>query len=81
MSISELKTKEVINVCDGKRYGNVIDLEFSQMTGQVQALVVPGGFDLFALVRGQRKGLIIPWEQICCIGEDSILVEFREPTT
>ena len=76
MSLSELKNRDVVNVCDGKRVGKVMDIEFDEHTGQVEALVVPGGFDFLALLRGERRGLVIPWRQICCIGDDIILVQF-----
>lgn len=78
MSLSELKAKDVINVCDGSRLGRVMDIEFDEQSGEVTALVVPGSFDLLALLRGERKGLAIPWSQICCIGDDVILVRFSE---
>ena len=42
MLFSELKCREVINVCTGERYGNVCDLAFDPCTGEVQASVVPG---------------------------------------
>lgn len=78
MSLSELKTREVVNICDGKRLGRVMDIEFCRETGQIEAIVVPGGFDIFALIRGEKRGIIIPWRQICTFGDDIILVRFEE---
>ncbi len=78
MSLSELKTKEVVNVCNGKSIGKVMDIEFSVETGQVEAIVVPGDFDFLAMLRGEKKGLIIPWSQVCCLGDDVILVQVSE---
>ena len=40
MTFSELRDKEVINICDGKRYGHPIDLELSEQACAV-ALIVP----------------------------------------
>ncbi|HIQ62002.1 MAG: YlmC/YmxH family sporulation protein [Christensenellales bacterium] len=77
MSLSELKNLDVVNVCDGKRIGKVFDIEFDAQTGCVEALVVPGGFDFLTLVRGERRGLVIPWRQVCRIGDDVILVEYN----
>lgn len=74
MSLSELKEKEVVNIENGASIGKVMDLEFDVHSGCITAIVVPGAFDFFALVRGEKKGLVIPWEQICCIGSDVILV-------
>ena len=76
MSLSELRTKDVVNTLDGKRLGKVMDIEFDECSGHVEALVVPGGFDFLALLRGEKKGLVIPWPQICRIGDDVILVRF-----
>ena len=42
MRMSELKRKEVINVCDCRRLGFVGDMEFDPCTGQIKALIVPG---------------------------------------
>jgi len=78
MSLSELKTKDVVNVCDGKRVGKVMDVEFNVGTGHIEAIVVPGGFDFVALLRGEKRGLVIPWHQICCFGDDIILVQFND---
>ena len=40
MRFCELKEKDVINICDCKRLGNVADLEFDPKTGCIQALIV-----------------------------------------
>lgn len=78
MSLSELKNREVVNIRDGKRLGHVMDVEFCRETGQIEAIVVPGGFDFLALIRGEKKGIVIPWCQICTFGDDIILVQFDE---
>lgn len=78
MSLSELRTKDVVNVCDGKRLGKVMDVEFNVETGRLEAIVVPGQFDFIAMVRGEKKGVVIPWEQVCCFGDDIILVRCEE---
>lgn len=74
MLFSDLKCREVINVCTGERYGNVCDLEFDACCGQVLAIVVPGGSKLFGLIKG-RDGMAIPFSKIKKLGEDVILVE------
>lgn len=33
--LCELRDKEVINVCDGERLGNVCDIDFDEKTGQI----------------------------------------------
>ena len=74
MLFSELKCREVINVCTGERYGNVCDLVFDPCTGEVQAIVVPGAPRLFGLLKG-KDGTVIPYGKIKKWGEDVILVE------
>lgn len=74
MSFSELRAKEVINLCDGRRLGRPIDLVLGE-DARASALVVPGAFSLKCLIRGVREGIVIPWNQIRRIGDDVILVE------
>ena len=42
MRLCELREKEVINSCDCKRLGCVVDIEFDCSSGQIEALIVPG---------------------------------------
>lgn len=75
MSLSELRAKDVINTLDGKRLGKVMDLEFNACTGQVEAIVIPGEFKLTDVIKGEKTGIVIPWCNICKIGENVILVQ------
>ncbi len=77
MRICELKRSEVINVCDCKRLGFVGDIEFDPHTGQIRALIVPGPGCICGFL-GHEKEYVIPWCDICRIGDDIILAEFRE---
>lgn len=78
MSLSELRQKDVVNTRDGHCLGKVMDLEFCAVDGRITALVVPGEFSLAGLLRGERSGYVIPWENICKIGDDVILVDVPE---
>lgn len=42
MRLCELREKEVINICDGEKLGNVCDIDFDIKTGRICALVIPG---------------------------------------
>ena len=75
MSLSELRTKDVVNVDTGKKPGKVMDLEFSVCDGCVQAIVVPGDFRISGLFKGEKSGIVIPWERIAKIGDDVIPVQ------
>ena len=71
--LKELRSKEVINVTDGHRLGNVIDVELDP-AGHIVALVVPGPFHLWRwLWRG--NDYVIPWDHVYRIGYDVVLVE------
>ena len=76
-TFSDLKCKEVINVCDGGRLGCVTDLELDLCTGTILAIVVPGEKSMLSLIRS-RDGVVIPFCRIQKIGEDVILVDLRE---
>ena len=74
MSFSELRMKEVINICDGRRLGRPIDLILCD-NACVEAIVVPGQYSVKNMIKGLREGIVIPWGRIRRIGDDVILVE------
>jgi len=69
--IGELGDKDVINVCNGKRLGCVVDVELDLVSGKLCAIIVPGNTKLISF---SKKDLRIPWGCIQCIGDDTILV-------
>ena len=71
---SELRCKEVINVCDGNRLGYVSDLELELPAGRIPALIVPGPRKVLGLF-GREYDYCIPWPCIKRIGDDIILVD------
>ena len=68
MSLSELRTKDVVNTADGRRLGKVMNIEFDARDGRVEAIVVPGEWKVGSLIRGEKCGIVIPWHRICKIG-------------
>ena len=74
MTLSELRTKEVIDVQDGRRLGKVMDLEFSAEDSRITALVVPAETSFLQSLRGEKCGMVIAWEDVRRIGDDVILV-------
>ncbi|PWL99387.1 MAG: YlmC/YmxH family sporulation protein [Clostridiales bacterium] len=71
-SINDLKDKEVINICDGKRLGYINDVEIDICAGCVLAIVVL--FDCRIFGFGKCEELVIPWDGIGCFGKDAVLV-------
>ena len=71
---SDLRCREVINVCDGSRLGYTSDLELELEAGRVVALIVPGPGRFFGLF-GCKEEYVITWRCICKMGDDIILVD------
>lgn len=77
MRLSELKQKEVINICDCRRLGFVGDVDFDIYTGRMLAIIVPGPGCFWGFL-GRESEYVIPWCDIRQIGDDIILVELKE---
>ena len=71
---TDLRCKEVINICDGCRLGYVGDVECQLPEGQKTALIVPGPCRFLGLF-GREDDYVIPWLCIKRIGDDLILVD------
>ena len=72
--MSDLRRKEVINVCDGCRLGYVSDLDLRLPEGQICAIIVYGPCRFFGLF-GRGEEFYIPWDCIQKIGDDIILID------
>ncbi len=75
VTLSELRCREVINLCDGARMGYVSDIQFNPDSGQITALIVPETAGVLGLL-GRGDDAIIPWESVEKIGEDIIFVRY-----
>ena len=71
--VTDLCEKEIINLKDGCRLGNVSDVEIDTVTGRLTAIIICGKNKLFGL-GGRTADIRISWEQIEVIGDDTILV-------
>ena len=71
--INDLRDKEVINICDGRKLGCVDDVEVDVNSGRLVAIIVPCDGRLFGF--GKTKNLVILWDSIEKIGDDTILVK------
>ena len=70
----DFKHKEVINIKDGKKLGYVQDVCANLEDGNITSIIVPGSNKIFSVFAGAND-IVIPWQQIKCIGDDVILVE------
>ena len=73
ISYSELKSKEIINLSDGKKLGHVIDVLFDSISGKVSGIVVPGEKRVFR----KSEEIFIPLEKVRKIGDDVVLIRFE----
>ena len=76
MRFSELRNKEIINVCSGQRLGYVNDAEIELPGGQLKALVVPGPARFFGLL-GREPDFLVPMDCVTKMGRDLILVDIH----
>lgn len=74
LKISELKARDVVNVGDGRRLGNIIDIDLDVDRGKITAIILPGPRRSYGIFY-RREDLVVPWEKIVRIGHDVILVE------
>lgn len=79
IKISELQSKDVVSITDGRKLGHIHDLELDLRDGQIKAVVVPGESRLFGWMSGGKEW-VIPWNQIVKIGTDVILVRLDPQT-
>ena len=77
MRICELKQKEVINIHTCRSLGCPLDVEFCCETARLKALIMPEP-GKFCWCFSRESECIIPWDCIRQIGEDIILVDFRD---
>ena len=77
VSVTELGCKEVVNICNGERYGYVCDVEMDICSAQITAIIVPKSCQ-FLQKMFKKEHYVIPWECIARIGPDIILVDYRD---
>lgn len=73
-TFNEFKEKEIINIKSGEKIGFVDDILFDTEKELVSALIVYQRRRFFNLFKS-LEDIMIPWEEIEIIGEDTILVK------
>lgn len=76
MTTSELREKQIINVCNGEQLGYACDFQFDKCSATISGIIIEKNNGFLGLCAGDT--LFIPWCKIECIGEDTILVRFDE---
>jgi YlmC/YmxH family sporulation protein len=73
--ISEFQIKDVVNISDGKKLGNIGDIDINLSTGKIEAIVISRSGRVLGLF-GRDEEIVLPWRNILKIGEDVILVRY-----
>ena len=70
----DFKHKEVVSIKDGRRLGYVQDVTANLEDGMITSIIVPGNTRFLGMFSGNND-IVIPWQNITCIGDDIILVD------
>ena len=76
MNLSEFQNKDVINIKDGRKIGNIVDCKIDSINGQIQSFILIPLKSVFSFKNGNK--VEIEFKDIERIGEDVILVNYRE---
>ena len=74
MRMSELQSKDIIDLSDGKKIGRIIDAVIDDL-GHIQSLIILKSkmFNVLPL----NNEIEVKWEQIKTIGSDVILINIK----
>ena len=75
MRLSDLQNKDVVNIMDGRKIGNIIDININ-LEGKMEGLIVEKGKFLISMF-STKDEIEVKWNQIEKIGEDVILVRLN----
>ena len=71
MKMSDLQSKKIISIVNGKSIGNIIDCDINEHGG-IDALIIEQNKGLFSL--NKESDTRVFWNEIAKIGEDGIWV-------
>jgi len=79
LRLSDLGDKEIVNLSNGSRHGQLSDAEllFDVKNGKIKAILVPDFRGRTGFL-GSKDFLQLPWNSIRKIGEDIIIFEAPE---
>lgn len=72
MRLSELQSKKIISMNDGKQIGSITDVVIDT-NGKIESLIIESTKSIFSLSREMDSKIY--WNEITKIGEDVILVK------
>ena len=74
LSFNNLRCKDVVNICDGKNLGQISDIIIDTCCARIVGIVVPYSKNFFSIFKSNND-IFIPFNRICKIGKDIILVD------
>ena len=76
--IADLRNKQVVCIKDGSVLGFIYDVELDVETGKLISLIVPGRARFFGIF-GREEDMVISWDEIEVIGQETVLVSTIPP--
>lgn len=77
LRISDIRDKEVINLYNGQRMGFISDFEVDLDKGSLVGIILPGEGKVMSFF-SKANDIIIHWNKIVKIGNDTILVNLKD---
>ena len=76
IKLNSFYEKEIISIIDGTRLGEISDIEIEESSGKIISLILTGNLRFFGLF-GRKDPIIVPWESVRVIGEETVLVDVK----
>ena len=76
MHLSDLQSKNIVNINDGKNIGNIIDIIIDNENGTISSLVLESKSNMLSFLN-KENFIEVKWKSIKKIGEDVILVDLK----
>ena len=77
MNLSDLQTKEVVDVAGGKRIGSIIDVIISS-SGNISKIVLEETKGSRRFLNTSKDEVYLDWQQLINIGDDIILIDSKK---
>lgn len=77
MNLSDLQTKEVVDIASGKRIGSIIDVIISS-SGNISKIVLEETRGSRRFLSTNKDEVYLDWQQLVKIGDDIILIDSKK---
>ena len=75
MRISDFQNKDVVNLKNGNRLGNIIDIDIDMLNGNINKVIIYNKKSIFNVFKTEE--LELDWSLIKKVGDDVILIDFN----